>query len=111
MSFHTDGTEVRLPSGTVWPGQIDPTLSKLFDVDSNGKRIRMSDYSEADQTLVSLPQTGEARDPRGLTRRHISKLGDSHLFEANPVLTKHLYNPRGEESIPNTKLLSVRDWR
>ena len=109
MSFHTDGTEVRLPSGTVWPGEIDPNLRKLYDVDSNGKRIRMSDYSDADQTLVSLPQTGEARDP--LARRHISKLGDSHLFEANPVLTKHLYNPRGEESIPNTKLLSVRDWR
>ena len=79
---------MRLPSGTVWPGEVDPTLHKLFDVDSNGKRIRMSDYSDADQTLESLPQKGEARDP--LARRHISKLGDSHLFEANPVLTKQI---------------------
>ena len=106
MSFLTDGTHANLPSATVWPGIADPNLRKAFDVAiPGGKRIDLADHAQEDSP-VSLPQEGEARDARMLA----SKLGDSHLFENNKTFTRHLYNPK-EESVPNTKMLSVRDWR
>jgi hypothetical protein len=106
MSLLTDGTGIFQPIGTIWPGVVDPKLWKLKDVAlPGGKRIFLADYGESD-ALISLPNRGEARDPLRL----LSKLGDSHLFENDYSISKHLYNPK-EESIPNTKLLSVRDWR
>ena len=106
MSLHTDGTHVYLASGTIWPGVIDPTLAKAYDVAvPHGIKINLAEHGEEDSPVM-LPHRGTARDARMLA----SKLGDSHIFENNRVLTKHLYNP-DEESIPNTKLLSVRDWR
>ena len=106
MSFHTDGTHVYLPSGTVWPGVVDPTLRKAYDVAiPGGKRINLADYG-TDDAWLSMPNQGEPTDQS----RFASKLGDSHLFENDRILSKHMYNPK-EESVPNTKHLSVRDWR
>ena len=106
MSYHTDGTQAFLPSGTIWPGVVDPNLRKAYDVAiPGGRRINLAEHGEED-TPVMLPQEGEPRDARMLA----SKLGDSHLFENNRVLSKHMYNA-DQESVPNTKLLSVRDWR
>ena len=105
MSLHTDGTQVNLPSDTIWPGIVDPSLRKKYDVAiPGGKRIFLSDYSGKGD--ISLPQQGGPRDAALLA----SKLGDSHIFENNKILTQHLYNP-DQESVPNTKLLSIRDWR
>ena len=106
MSYHTDGTHVYLPSGTVWPGVVDTTLRKAYDVAiPGGKRIDLADYG-TDDAWLSAPNQGEPTDQTMFA----SKLGDSHLFENDRILSKHLYNPK-EESVPNTKLLSVRDWR
>jgi len=105
MSFLTDGTHNYMPTGTIWPGIADPNLRKAYDVAiPGGNRINMEDYSDE---IISIGG-GEARDAQMLVAA--SKLGDSHLFEDNKVFSKHLYNPK-EESVPNTKLLSVRDWR
>jgi hypothetical protein len=106
MSFLTDGahTEHNLPSATVWPGEVDTTLVKAFDVNyPSGPKIRLPDH---DTGLVSLPQAGESFDDR----KPFVRLGDDTLFRNNTVLTKHLYNS-ATDSIPNKTLLSVRNWR
>ena len=106
MSLLTDGTGIYIPKGTIWPGVVDPKLWKLMDIAiPGGRKINLSDYGDED-AMISLPNRGEARDPL----RFLSKLGDSHLFENNHTISSHIYDPE-KESIPNTKLLSVRDWR
>ena len=48
MSLYTDGTQAanRLPKATVVPGVVDPTLTKLEDVQvPYGKPINMQDYA------------------------------------------------------------------
>jgi hypothetical protein len=107
MSFLTDGahTENNLPSATVWPGEVDNSLQKAFDVNyPSGPPIKLPDH---DSGLVSLPQAGESFDDR---RQPFVRLGDDTLFRNNTMLTKHLYNA-ASESIPNKTLLSVRNWR
>ena len=107
MSLHTDGTEVYLPSATIWPGEVDYSLRKAYDVAiPGGPKINLQDTAEDDKNVSLSQKSAQA----GEQQRLISKLGDSHIFENNHTLTKHMYNP-DQESVPNTKLLSVRDWR
>ena len=103
MSLYTDGTQITLPVGTVWPGVVDPTLVKLMDIAyPGGPAINMQDYS--DEGIPHIEIGGEARDARKIT-----KLGDEHHFDNNETLVKYMHKP--EDYISNRKVLSTRDWR
>ena len=102
MSLYTDGTQITLPFGTVWPGVVDPTLVKSMDIAfPGGPPINMSDYSSERVPHVEM---ASATDDRIIT-----KLGDEHAFDNNETLVKHMTKP--EDWISNRKLLSTRDWR
>ena len=108
MSFFTDGTQAEksLPSGTVWPGEVDPRLKKAYDCNyHSGPPIVLPDN---DINTVSPPQRLD--QATGFDKRKFLRLGDDNLFRSNELVTNHSYNAV-KESIPNTTLLSVRDWR
>ena len=103
MSLYTDGTQITLPYGTVWPGVVDPTLVKLMDIAyPGGPAINMIDY--AAEGIPHIEMGGEAPEPKKIT-----KLGDETHFDNNETLVKYMHKP--EDWITNRKLLSVRDWR
>ena len=53
MSLHTDGTEVRLPSATIWPGEIDYALRKAYDVAiPGGQQINLRETAEDDKNVI-----------------------------------------------------------
>ncbi len=109
MSFYTDGNaEQQLNPGTIYPGNIDPTLIKGPDVHYfAGPKIVLSEHMPGMQ-LVSLPQMNAQQ--MLLRKRPIMPLGDNVIHSSNEILTGHLYN-QVKDSVPTASLMSVRDWR
>ena len=108
MSLYTDGTQINLPSATVVPGVIDPTLYKKEDVAVPGGRpINMSDYA-ADPTEAVIPP------PQNLMKKKPMKLGDALHFDSefDPHAKKLIQATTHEPtSIPATTLTTDDRFR
>ena len=109
MSLYTDGTQINLPSATVVPGEIDPSLFKSEDVAvPGGRRINMADYADnPTQAVITAPQ------PQNLATKPM-KLGDALHFDMNvDPNRKSLIQPKKHEltSIPSTTLTTDDRFR
>ena len=101
------------PKGHIWPGVVDHSLQKLFDVAIPfGKRILLPEAT----TAKTIPLRGEPDDvlKYGLPIR----LGDDHLLENVALhsnedeknISDREFNKKTDE-IAARVLLSARNWR
>ena len=103
MSLYTDGLHVTLPTAWPVPGEVDPSLTKLYDIAmKGGPPINLADYTSPEDEL---------EPPTPQVQRAPTEMGDNHLLKETKQ--QHVMAPyrQKEDTIPTKRLLAVRDWR